>query len=110
MKKINIVKENNEYSRIIKTGRKIYSKNVTFFLEENKDNYLFGFSIGKKIGNAVTRNRIRRQIKSILDKKNYEKKFKCIIMVRKGILDLTYQEIENEIFYLIKKANLIEEK
>ncbi len=107
MKKINIIQKNSEYSRLIQKGMKVYSKNITFFYESTDDLYHFGFSIGKKIGNAVTRNKIKRRIKNILDQKDFENSFNCIIMVRKGITELSFMEIENEINYLLKKSKLL---
>ena len=108
MKKINIVKENREYSRLIKTAKRIYTKNFTVFIEyQELEHYQFGFSVSKKIGNAVTRNKIKRQLKSILDKKNYENTFSCIIMVKRGILELSYEEMEKELLGIVQKLKII---
>lgn len=108
MKKINIVKENREYSRLIKKAKRLQTKNFNIFIEyKEQEHYQFGFSVSKKIGNAVTRNKIKRQLKSILDKKNYENTFSCIIMVKRGILDRSYEEMSQELLGLIQKLNII---
>ena len=111
MKKIHILKENREYNRIIQNNNGIKNKNFIIFIENNtNDIYKFGFSIGKKIGNAVTRNKLKRQLKNIVDKKDYQNNFICIIMVRKSILNRTYQEIESELLEILEKQSLIKER
>lgn len=108
MKKINIIKSNEEYTRMIKTINPYKYQDFVVYLENiDEEIYHFGFSIGKKIGNAVTRNKIRRQIKSILDKKNYQNKFNCIIMVRKSILDKSFVDMEITLFEILDKIGII---
>ena len=95
MKKINIVKKNQDFQRIIKNTKSLVSNEFVIYVEKcNSNNYHFGISVSKKLGNAVTRNKLKRQIKSIIDKKNYQNNFNCIIILRKGILPLTFQEKE----------------
>lgn len=111
MKKRNIVKKNEDFNRIIQSITPYKTKSFLIYIEKcDSDSYHFGFSVGKKIGNAVTRNKIKRQIKSILDKKNYQKGFNCIIIVRKSILSRSYQELEQELLDAVLKLNLIKEK
>ena len=112
MKKINIVKTNEDYNRIIKNIKPYKYKDYMIFVEKNDniDNYSFGFSISKKLCNAVTRNKIKRQLKSIIDKKHYKKNFNCIIMVRKSILEKTYQEMEQVLLEALDNVNIIEKE
>ena len=108
MKKINIIKSNDEYNRIIKNIKPYKFMDYIIYLEKvNTENYCFGFSIGKKVGNAVTRNKIKRQIKNIIDEKNYQNNFNCIIMVGKGILNKTFQERRTNLLEAINKLDII---
>ena len=87
MKKINIVKENRDYNRIINSNRPFKYKDFIIYIDKKEPSvYRFGFSVGKKIGNAVTRNHIKRQLKEIVSKNDYKNNFDCIIIVGKGIL------------------------
>ncbi len=110
MKKINIIKSNEEYNRIIKNIKPYKTKAFLIFIEKKEqEKYKFGFSISKKIGKAVTRNKIKRQLKNILDQNSYENNFNCIIMVRKGIFDLNFVEMEKSLNDVLIKFNLIKE-
>lgn len=110
MKKINILKESREFERIIKSNKPFKYKDFIIYIEYNNDEiYKFGLSVGKKIGNAVNRNKVKRQLKSIIDKKHYQNGFKCIIIVGRGINERTYQEREENLLYALKKLNLFKE-
>lgn len=111
MKKVNIVKENRDFNRIIKDNKPFRYKDYIIYLEKiQQPIYKFGFSVGKKIGNAVVRNKIRRRLKNILDKYDYVNDFNCIIIVGKGILTRSYDEMNNNLVEAMKRLNLIKEK
>lgn len=107
MKKINIVKKNDDYNRIIQKFKPYKYKDYVVYLEKTEENtYHFGFSVGKKIGNAVVRNKIKRQIKSILDKIVFQNGFNCIIIVRKSILEKSFNEMQEDLTLISKKINI----
>ncbi len=110
VKKINILKKSEDFSNIIKSVKPIKYKYFIFYLKyEEVDYYKFGLSVGKKIGNAVTRNKVKRQLKNIIDKNNYKNSFKCIIIVSRDVLNHNYNEIEKDLQYILNKNNLIKE-
>ena len=111
MKKINIVKKSQDFTRIIQTKKAYVSNSFVIYLErKNNKNYHFGISVSKKLGNAVIRNKLKRQIKSIIDKKDYQNNFNCIIILRKGILSLSFNEKENALFKELDKLNIYKEE
>lgn len=106
MKKQNIVKKSKDFTRIIK---KRNGKSNNYFIinkEENNENKpKFGITFTKKIGNAVTRNKLKRRIKSIIDNNEeiYEKGINYIIIAKKEVLNLTYQQMEKELISVFQK-------
>lgn len=109
MKKINIIKENKDFERIMNMVKPYRNKDFLLFVEKspNIKIHKFGISVSKKLGNAVTRNLLKRQIKSIIDKKLYQNNFNCIIILRKEILQDDYITIENSLFDLISKIDIV---
>lgn len=105
MKKINIVKSNEDFNNIIKTGRQVKNKYfIIYYLENEYINYRIGITVSKKSGNAVVRNKQKRQLKSIIDD-NYEslKKYDYIVIVRNTTLELNFKEKEKALIELISK-------
>jgi len=108
LKKRDIVTKNQDFSKIIQNRK--YIKNnlfIIYYMENNFPNARYGISVSKKIGNAVVRNKIKRQLKNIIQKnKNiFKKETDYIIIIRKGILDFDYHQIESSLIALLKNNN-----
>ena len=105
MKKIEIIKSSEEYTEIINTGKSEKNKYYSIYYRKNKKSNRYGITIPKKLGIAVLRNKSKRRVKNIIDKnKNaIQNGYDYVIIVKKGILDLTYFEMEKELLNLIKK-------
>lgn len=111
MNKEHIIKNNFDFQRIIKNNPPYKYKDYILYIEKTTySNYKFGFSVGKKIGKAVTRNKIKRQLRSIVSKKDYQNGFNCIIIVGSNILNRSYQEMEKNLIEILSKLQLIKEK
>lgn len=110
MKKINIVKKTQDFERIIKNNKSYRSRYFYTYVEKHEDNiYHFGLSVGKKIGNAVNRNKVKRQIKEILSQNDYQNNFDCIIIVRREIKEANFSDIKEDLNYVLKKLLIIKE-
>ena len=102
MKKLNIIKKQEEINNIIKTGN--LSKNKFFYIynkERDSKYYRFCICVSKKLGNAVVRNKNKRQIKEIIDKSNlvFKSNMDYVIILRKEISNISY---ENKKKYLLE--------
>ena len=107
MKKINIVKSNEEFNNIMNTGNCLKNNYfVLYYKKNNLDRYRFGITVGKKICNAVNRNKLKRKVRNIVDnhKNIYSNSKDYIIIVRKSCLNEEYHILEDGLIYLLKKA------
>lgn len=104
MKKRETVKSNILFNNIINEGER--NSNKYFVICRSKKDFEknnYGIAVGKKIGNAVTRNKLKRQIRNIIDKnkKLFPIYHNYIIICKKEVLELSFQEMENELLKLI---------
>lgn len=107
MKKREVVKDNRVFNSIIDNGIKL--KNKYFVLYYNKDEHefpKFGIAVGKKVGNAVMRNKYKRKIRAIVDSNKllFPKNYNYIIIVRKECLELSHQELNDSFKELLEKV------
>ncbi len=106
MKKLNIIKKEQEINDVINTGRKIYNRYYYIYNKENSNNkyYRFCICVSKKLGNAVIRNKNKRQIKDIIDKSNlsFKRESDYVIILRKDITSLTYDQKRDELLKILK--------
>ena len=106
MKKKNIVKKKQDFDRII--GKK-EGKATKYFIincEDQEEKIAkFGITFVKNIGNAVTRNKLKRRIKAIIDNNEsiYEKNKNYIIIAKKEAIELSYKELEQELILAFNK-------
>ena len=111
MKKKNVLKRNIDFDRIIKNNKAFRYKDYIIYLERtDNEEYHFGLSVGKKVGNAVIRNRVKRQLRSIIDEKNYQKGLNCIIIVKKSVLGKDFSMMKEELQKALTNLNIIKEK
>ena len=100
------IKKRSEFIRSNKYSKKIYTPNFiiqTLKSTENDNIPHFGFTITKKIGSAIVRNKIKRRLKSIIREllkyrdKYFDLSFNYILICKKEIVKVSYDDLENEL-------------
>ncbi len=84
MKRINRVRKHQEFDAIIHGSHAVKSKHFSIYYSVKQEPLTrIGISVSKKNGNAVTRNRIKRQVRAMIGS-NFElnKPYDVIIIVR----------------------------
>ena len=106
--KILALSKNEEFKSLLKK-KKISNKYVTIFFGKlpHKDNKKLNisFSVKKKIGNAVKRNKIKRRVKEIF--KNNDLFFytgSLVLIVYKPFTEISYEEASVEIVNAVKSS------
>ncbi len=110
MKKKDIVKNQRDFSKIIKTGKKVSNNSfVIYYKDNNIDHSRYGISVGTKLGNAVFRNKYKRRIRMLVNNNNslYNKNNDYIILLRKNAVSIEFKYLENDFNQLVQKLKEI---
>ncbi len=94
------IRKRQDYLRIYAQGKRAYSKSFTIITCPNQtDIRRLGITVGKKVGNAVQRNRIKRLLREFfrLNKTRLSPSLDIVIIAKKGILPLTYKNVYAEL-------------
>lgn len=109
---INTLKKNREFGLVYSRGKSCASRLlVLIYLPRKFGGVRVGFSVSKKVGKSVVRNKARRRLKEAF--KNYEPNIKknvhIIFIARIPLKDAEFRDINRDMSYLLKKAGLLGE-
>lgn len=106
MKVINRVKKYEEFQSIINEGSLIRNDSFNaYYVKVTTPLSKFGISIPKKSGNAVVRNRMKRQIRAAITTAcNMTIPYKIVFIARKGYDINNYQKTLADVVDVIKKV------
>jgi len=103
------LRRNRDFQRTFKKGRSCgHPLLVLIYRKNNQPVTRIGFSITKKFGKAVQRNRIKRQLREILRLQYHDLKqgYDLVFVVRKEARGASYHTLENAVNNLLKRGNL----
>ena len=95
MKVINRIKASDDFALAIKKGRAQRNQSYVIHYRPNDFNFVrVGISVSSKLGNAVVRNLVKRQIRSMCDSLiDYNSQSLDIVIVAKAnFLDRSYDD------------------
>lgn len=101
----NWIRKNIDFQFLFLSKKKLFDNLYTLKFEKNElGNFRFGISISKKkYKRAVDRNKIKRQIKSILQKIDFNKSYDVVILVKNNYLENSYLTKEEKLINLLRK-------
>ncbi len=110
LEKNNRIRLDKEFDRVFKTGQSFYGKVLGIKAADNALSFSrFGIMVGLKVSKkAVVRNKIKRQIRSIISQElSLIKPGKdVVVIVFPLILDNNFEEIKKSLENSFKKINL----
>ena len=90
-----------DFQDVYQQGKKQFSGNMTVFYRERKDGAgpRVGFTVGKVLGGAVVRNRIRRRMRSAVQRRLrlLTRPLDVVLHPRKSVLALEFTRLEAEV-------------
>ena len=101
---------NRNYRFVYRRGKSHPSRNLVLIHLKGRD-LKIGFSVSSKVGNAVTRNRIRRILREDVRKLRYKMKCgKYVFIARQGVADVPHEALTREVGKLLSRAKLLKEE
>lgn len=101
----NRIKKHSEFQNVIQSGKLERSDSFNMYFIQNTYKYTrIGISVPKKSGNAVIRNKIKRQVRAMCSKIiDFNQSLDIVLVIRKAYDVENYSLLMNELEKLIKK-------
>lgn len=113
MEKAYRIKRNSDFQAIYNNGKSVANRQFVVYTYKNRDlkHFRLGISVSKKLGNAVTRNRIKRAIRENfkVHKQNIIAK-DIIVIARQPAKDMNTLEIQSSLEHVLKIAKVFNKK
>ena len=105
MKKEYRLLKSNDFKKTMSKKKVFTNSSFVFYYSKNDLNKIrVGISCSSKIGHAVVRNKIRRQVRMMCQSLfNKADSFDFVIIIRKGYLNKTFEQNQNELNYIYSK-------
>lgn len=113
MRKEYRIKDNEEFQYVFKRGQTFANRQlVIYFIEkkvEEQDHFRIGLSVGKRIGNAVTRNRIKRYLRQSFHELESQilPTLDIVIIARQPTKDMNFHEMKKSLIHLLSRKRLL---
>ncbi|UII55963.1 ribonuclease P protein component [Cytobacillus spongiae] len=111
MKKEFRVKKNKDFQQIFKSGQSVANRQFVVYVlrKPEQTHFRIGLSVSKKLGNAVTRNQIKRYVRQAFheleDQLQHSNDY--IIIARKPVADMNFHEIKGSLTHVLKIAKVL---
>ena len=100
---------NRNYRYVYRRGKSYPSRNLVLIYLKGREQR-FGFSVSSKVGNAVTRNRIRRYLREDVRRLREQLKTgKYIFIARPALKMAAHEELSRELRNLLRRSKLMKE-
>ena len=108
--KMERIKSKKGFQLVYNSGRSVVdSLSVIYVLTSPSDKVQIGLAVGKKLGNAVLRNHVKRMMREVFRYRKHELKAgsRIICVARKKLIAADYNTYDRVFMRLVKRAGLL---
>ena len=70
----------------------------------------FGFVVGRRVGNAVTRNRVKRRLRAAASEARVAEGWDLVVIARNRAADSDYHELNESLCRLLRRARVTDRR
>lgn len=109
LKKTHRIRDGREYRRVYRHGRYWVRPHVVLYILAMAGPTRAGFVTGKRVGNAVRRNRARRLMREVyrLQRGRLADGYLLVFVGRAGLSELSHAAAEKEILQVLRRAKVL---
>ncbi|MDP9727904.1 ribonuclease P protein component [Alicyclobacillus tolerans] len=109
--RIHRLRENRDFRRVFQRGQSFATSRLVLYSFPNRlSHYRVGFSVSKKMGNAVVRNRLKRVLRACfyqLEKDLSSVSADFVIICRKPAVDAEFDVLLSDLRKMLNKAKIM---
>ena len=105
------LKRNKQFRQVYRKGKSVACRELVLIYAKNRSDMVHvGFSVGKKLGNSVVRNRVKRRLREAF-RPNLPlllPGFDLIVIARDAARDAPFSSLADSLRYWLRKAGLFQ--
>ena len=111
MRRANRLRKSSDFALARRRGRSWADHRLALVARANdSDATRFGFSVSKRIGNAVKRNKVKRRLKSAAIATPVASGLDLVVIARQGAKEADYYELRRSLRRLLKRAGALAQR
>lgn len=108
------LRRRSDFRRTFRMGTSVANRQFVVYRRTRKEEgpVRIGISVSRKVGNAVTRNRIKRLVKEITRQwvDSLPPRTDLVLIARRPTADMDYHQMQSSLRHVMKKAQLFEKE
>lgn len=105
------IKKEKEFQRVFDCGESTANRQlvVYYYPIEDQEHFRVGLSVGKRIGNAVKRNQVKRYLRQALHELSprIDGKWDIIVIARQGCREQNYHQLKSSLVHVMSLAKIL---